>query len=671
MTGDGRQEPREPDERGPQEQGPQAEAGAVPHARTPEKREPAGPDRVGPDRAEPDEAGPNPAGGTQEMKRETREKGAQRQERPTGTAEASASPAASTPAPAPAAASAALSAEEEAAQAPSHQVPEQRGPHDVRVDPAPRDGQGGAPVSDTELLERMRDGDDAAYEELYRRHVEPVRRYARTCCRDADTAEDLAGEVFARTLQAVRGGKGPRTAVRTYLLTSVRHVAAAWTRSQRRERLVDDFAVFVQSAAAASAAPDADTLDLAAEVRAMREAEQTLVVRAFRSLSEHDRMLLWHTAVEGGKPQDVALLLGTSRGAAATAAHRAREHLKQAYLQAHVSQARTRDEECARYADRLGAYARGGLRMRAERGLTQHLAECAECSQAASEVKDLNEHIRLLLPVALIGWFGTAGGAKAFAALLGGGAAAGGAAAGGAGGSGAGAGAASEGLGTPAKVGIGLGVAAAAGAALAYALTGGDEPPKKPEARHSAPPAAPAPPRHTPDPAPRPPEPHKPRPPAPKPRPEPPRAAPAQHAPKPAPPRRPAPEPSAPAPPSKPAPKPPEPSRPAPPPPSPKPPEPPVVDQHLVQVTDHSVTVSTTVGGRPVRLVVERKPSGAPSVELRLSSTRRTGEGASGTRPGPRTPGAQTPGSRTPGVQTPGSQRPGPRTPGSASDVLP
>ena len=38
--------------------------------------------------------------------------------------------------------------------------------------------------------------------------AEAVRRYARGCCRDAHTAEDLTGEVFARTLQAVRGGAG-------------------------------------------------------------------------------------------------------------------------------------------------------------------------------------------------------------------------------------------------------------------------------------------------------------------------------------------------------------------------------------------------------------------------------------------------------------------------------
>jgi len=383
-----------------------------------------------------------------------------------------------------------------------------------------------ARLSDAELVARMRERDTGAYDELYRRHADAVRRYARTCCRDADTAEDLTNEVFARTLQAVRRGKGPESAVRAYLLTSVRHVAAAWTKTQKREQLVEDFAVFAESAAANPAAGGED-LGQGADVRAMREAEQTLVVRAFKSLSEKDQMLLWHTAVEEAKPRDVAPLLGLSDNATAVAAHRARENLKKAYLQAHVSTTLTAGDSCARYADRLGAYARGGLRMRAEVGVRRHLSQCARCRDAAAELVNLNQTIRTLVPVALIGWFATAGGAKMFGALLAGtgatAAAGSAAAAGGAGGaSGAGAGgaaggAASEGASTPAKVGLAAAVAAAA-AAVAFALTGGDEAPKKPEAK---PPAThKAPPSHKPAPEPAPPKPSKrPQPAPPRPRP--------------------------------------------------------------------------------------------------------------------------------------------------------
>src|SRR5690606_34353231 len=134
---------------------------------------------------------------------------------------------------------------------------------------------------------------------------------------------------------------------------------------------------------------------------------------------------------------------------------------------------------CARFADRLGAYTRGGLRTRAERGLRAHLEVCAECSKAAVEVRDLNGHIRGLVPVAVIGWFATSGGASALGALLAGTGAAGGAgvaaaatkAGAGAAAGGSSGGAAAEGLGAPLKVGIASGVVVtAAGAALAMGL---------------------------------------------------------------------------------------------------------------------------------------------------------------------------------------------------------
>ncbi|MET7479657.1 sigma-70 family RNA polymerase sigma factor [Streptomyces sp. NPDC005648] len=374
-------------------------------------------------------------------------------------------------------------------------VPAQRDRReDSGVLPPPRE----LPPADAELIERMRSGDDTAYEELYRRHAHAVRRYARTCCRDAHTADDLTAEVFARMLQAVRGGHGPEHAVRAYLLTSVRRVAAGWTKSARREHLVDDFALFAAQAARSSDVPD-DTaalgsfgagLDLGADVRAMHEAEQSMAMRAFRSLPERWQAVLWHTEVEDESPSEVATLFGLDANGTRVLASRAREGLKQAYLQAHVSATLVADEECARYADRLGAYARGGLRTRAERGLRKHLEECAKCRLAAGQIKEVASGIPGVVPVAVIGWFGAAGYAKAIGLIAGGagagaaGAAGAAAAAGGSSGSaGAGGAAASEGLGAPVKIGIAAGVVAAAGVAVALALTGNHPPPKKPDAK--------------------------------------------------------------------------------------------------------------------------------------------------------------------------------------------
>ncbi|MFJ3584294.1 sigma-70 family RNA polymerase sigma factor [Streptomyces sp. NPDC090127] len=373
------------------------------------------------------------------------------------------------------------------------------------------------PPSDADLVQLMRDGDDSAYEELFRRHSDAVRRYARTCCRDAHTADDLTAEVFARTLQAVRGGAGPEYAVRAYLLTTVRRVAANWTRTQKREHLVEDFALFAAQAARSSEVSDQTPsfgagLDLGADVQAMHEAEQSLAMQAFRSLPERWQAVLWHTTVEEESPSEVAPLFGLTANATAVLASRAREGLKQAYLQAHVSQSLTAGGDCARYADRLGAYARGGLRMRAERGLRKHLEECARCRLAAGELEHVNAGIPALLPVAVIGWFAAGFSLKAAGVVAGGvaGAAGAGAAAAatGAGSSstvGGSSAAVAEGLGAPAKAGLAAAVAVAATAGLVWAFAGDPEPVAKPEATPPAvAPVVPAEPTPPPKPTPKP-----------------------------------------------------------------------------------------------------------------------------------------------------------------------
>ncbi|GAA2267286.1 hypothetical protein GCM10010232_69530 [Streptomyces amakusaensis] len=447
-------------------------------------------------------------------------------------------------------------------------VPPQREGGGARFDsllPPPRE----LPQSDAELIQRMRGGDDSAYAELFRRHSDAVRRYAHTCCRDAHTADDLTAEVFARTLQAVRGGAGPEHAVRAYLLTTVRRVAATWTKTAKREQLVDDFAVFAADAARGTDATGDKTLDLGADVRAMHEAEQSLALRAFRSLPERWQAVLWHTTVEEESPSEIAPLFGLTANATAVLAGRAREGLKQAYLQAHVSSALTSGGDCARYADRLGAHARGGLRMRAELGLRKHLEECAKCRLAAGELAHVNSGIPALLPVAVIGWFAAgysvkagivAGGAAGAAGAGAAAAATGGGSAGAVGGA-----AASEGLGAPAKAGIAALLAVAATAGLVWALSNdkrAPEPVAKPPAVRSVAPVDPPPsPRSVPP---------RPEPPAPRPSPRPVTSAPAPAKPVPA---TPVPTPSTPAP-APPAPKPsPTPATPTPSP-SPTPPGP-------------------------------------------------------------------------------------------------
>ncbi|WP_406404740.1 sigma-70 family RNA polymerase sigma factor [Streptomyces sp. NBC_00879] len=232
-------------------------------------------------------------------------------------------------------------------------------------------------------------------EELYRRHRSAVLSYARTCCRDPHTAEDLVSEAFARTLQAVRSGGGPEAAWRPYLLTVVRRVAAEWAGTARRTELSADFEQWLGNL------PDSPEAE-SSEERIMRLEDTSLVVRAFRSLPERWQAVLWHTAVEEEPASKVGGLLGMSASGVGSLASRAREGLREAYLAVHVESALV-SEECRRYGSLLGAAVRRSGR-RSTKDLDQHLAQCPHCRHALTELTDLNERLGSALPTSVLLW---------------------------------------------------------------------------------------------------------------------------------------------------------------------------------------------------------------------------------------------------------------------------
>jgi DNA-directed RNA polymerase specialized sigma24 family protein len=88
-------------------------------------------------------------------------------------------------------------------------------------------------VSDPELIARVRAGDREAFGELYRRHAGPATTLARQFARSAAESDDLVSESFARVLDNLLAGKGPDTAFRAYLFTTVRNTA--YDRTLRRQ----------------------------------------------------------------------------------------------------------------------------------------------------------------------------------------------------------------------------------------------------------------------------------------------------------------------------------------------------------------------------------------------------------------------------------------------------
>jgi len=134
---------------------------------------------------------------------------------------------------------------------------------------------------------------------------------------------------------------------------------------------------------------------------AVADLERTMVARAFASLPQRWQAVLWHTEIEGARPAEVATLLGLTANGVAALAYRAREGLRQAYLQMHLSgEAR---EQCRPVAAKLGAHVRGGLAKRDAAMVAGHLDQCADCRRIYAELGDVNVALKAIVAPVVLG----------------------------------------------------------------------------------------------------------------------------------------------------------------------------------------------------------------------------------------------------------------------------
>ncbi|WP_460772573.1 sigma-70 family RNA polymerase sigma factor [Microbacterium sp. GXF7504] len=301
--------------------------------------------------------------------------------------------------------------------------------------------------SDMELVEDVRGGDDGAYAELWRRHRQAGLAAARSITSTFDP-DDLVAEAYLAVLAAIRQGGGPRNGFRPYLLTAVRNIATSWGRA-RRELSTDELEWMP-----APPEDQPDHLD-----------DRMLVDAAFKGLPARWQEVLWYTEVEGLKPAEVAPLLGMKPGAVAQLSLRAREGLRDAWVQAHLHVVGD-DPDCVWTTARLAAYARGRTSRRDTARIEAHLETCEnDCPRVLAEADVQTQRLAMVLLPLVLG-----GGVAAAAYLSGMSKAAGGAVvamgAGGVGGVGdGGAGAAGSASSGGATGGAGAASGAAAGAA--------------------------------------------------------------------------------------------------------------------------------------------------------------------------------------------------------------
>lgn len=247
-------------------------------------------------------------------------------------------------------------------------------------------------ASDADLISRTRSGEEAAYEELWRRHAASGLTVARSLTSSLDP-EDLVQESFVRVFTAVRKGGGPKGAFRPYLFTTIRNTAAEWGR-KRRETSIDTL----------DSLEDPATSDEEADAAL----DRSLTAVAFRSLPTRWQEVLWYSEVEQMAPAAIAPLLGMKANSVAALTYRAREGLRQAWIQAHIRSA-PEGSPCRWNLERMGSYTRDGLGKRDLKKFELHLDECARCTIVAAEAREVGSRIALVLLPLTIGATGASG----------------------------------------------------------------------------------------------------------------------------------------------------------------------------------------------------------------------------------------------------------------------
>lgn len=242
--------------------------------------------------------------------------------------------------------------------------------------------------SDADLISDARAGDDSAFEELYRRHAPAVRSVARRHVRADADVEDITSEAFTRVLEKIREGAGPESFFRAYVCTTVSRLA------------------YAQTARSGKFAPEADMDQFdSPEDRytdpVMRSYESAVVTRAYKSLPERWRGALWYSEVDGMHAREIAPLLGLSANGVSALLVRAREGLRNAYLQEHVSAAPR--PECEKVASMLGAYTRQDLSPRNTTLVEEHLKTCDECRAIVVQLTDIGASVRAVVLPLVIG----------------------------------------------------------------------------------------------------------------------------------------------------------------------------------------------------------------------------------------------------------------------------
>lgn len=234
-------------------------------------------------------------------------------------------------------------------------------------------------LEDGALLALARAGSHDAYAALFERYSYSAYRLARHLGQRQES-DDVVSESFAKVLALLQRGKGPETAFRAYLFTTIRHEVVSRAKQQRRVVPTDD----VQQIGSPVPCGDGKLDDF----------ERTTIRAAYESLPVRWRTVLWHLEVEGLKPLELGPMLDLSPNSISALVYRARSGLREAYLQQHVNaDGPVVGSECSTVRAKMSSFVRHTAARRDEDRISAHLQHCQPCLLVQQEVVETNQQV--------------------------------------------------------------------------------------------------------------------------------------------------------------------------------------------------------------------------------------------------------------------------------------
>jgi len=182
-------------------------------------------------------------------------------------------------------------------------------------------------LSDHQLIEATKNGDEAAFGEIMRRYRSPITNYIYRFLNDYEEAVDLAQETFVRVYFAIERYH-TEYAFSTYIYRIATNLAISEIRKRKRRRLVSLTGLFQYDNEEAQDFNPPDEKSLPDENLIESEQSQT-IARAIATLPEKYRAPIILRDIEGRSYEEIAQIMELGLGTTKSRISRARGLLRE------------------------------------------------------------------------------------------------------------------------------------------------------------------------------------------------------------------------------------------------------------------------------------------------------------------------------------------------------